>query len=248
MHVSLSSVYLYMLLYTTTISIFQVNIAESFNDEETPKTHSSRSTKLGNPSTRQSWHGQSQTRVPSRHSPTNRTMTPMNGSTRHSFSSRSGPQQRQSVHFQRGTRDEKQVHFSLIPGNNHHRLRNHWSTGSLRLSGSERPRVLPDTVVMNRPHGHPSMKQTVHPNFERNLNGIRNRNDGRAQSWDADIRSERLRSPPDYLTAVKRSQGTVSNCFLVQQATSSLWTSDLIQVNTCRLDAVCRNNWHQLSL
>ena len=200
------------LLYTTTISIFQVNIAESFNDEE------GRSTKLGNPSTRQSWHGQSQTRVPSRHSPTNRTMTPMNGSNRHSFSSKSGPQQRQSVHFQRGTRDEKQVHSTLLPGSDHHRLRNHWSTGSLRLSGSERPRVLPDTVVMNRPHGHSSMKQTVHPNFERNLNGIRNRNDGRTQSWDADMRSERPRSPPDYLTAVKRSQGTVSSHFLVHQA------------------------------
>ena len=195
--------------------LFQVNIAESFNDEEETETHDGRSAKLGYASTRRSWHGQSPTRVLSCHSPPNRSTTPTNGSTRHSFSSRSGHQQRQNVQFQRGRRDEKQVHATLISGNNHqHRLRNLWSTGSLRLPGSERPRILPDNVVMNRPHRYSSMNYNAHSNFERNSNGNRNRNDGRTQSWDAGIRSEPRRSPPDYLTAVNRSQGTDTDCYL----------------------------------
>jgi hypothetical protein len=172
-----------------------VNIAESLNDEEAKKIHDGRNTKLGYPTTRRSWHGQSTARVSFRQSPTNKNIIPTNGSPRYSFSSISGQQQ--------------PVHAKLVAINNHEdRMRTHWSTGSLRLHASERPRLLSDTVVMNRPRGYPSMNCNVHPNFERNFNGSRSRNVEMAvQASDVGVRPERRRSPPDYLTAIKHSKG-----------------------------------------
>ena len=185
-----------------------MNISESLKGEEAMKIHVSQNAKLGYPSTRQSWHGQSPTRVPSRHSPTKKIITP-NASFRHSFSSRSKHQQQQIFLSQRGTQVEKPVQAKLVAVNNHERMRGHWSTGSFRLPASGRPRLLSDTVVMNnRDHGYSSMNYNVNGNFQDNFNGNFSGNVAvRAQGTDVRTGAERRRSPPDYLTAIKHSQG-----------------------------------------
>ena len=89
-------------------------------------------------------------------------------------------------------------------------MRPHRSTGSLRPFASERPRLLSDTVVMNRSHAYPNRNCNFHPNYEKNVNGSRSRNVGRTQGWDVGKESDHRRSPPDYFTAIKHSQGTIS--------------------------------------
>ena len=195
-----------------------MNISESLKDEEAMKIHVGRNSKLGYPSTRQSWHGQSPTRVPSRHSQNNRKMSP-DASFRHSFSSRTRQQPHQMIQSQRVLHVENPVHAKLVAVNTHeNRMRGHWSTGSLRMSPSGRPRFLSDTVVMNNRHcEYPSMNNNdVHENFQNNSNGNSRRNIvEREQRTDLRTGTDRRRSPPDYLTAIKHSQGALSYFYIL---------------------------------
>ena len=184
-----------------------MNISESLDDEEENTSYNSRNTKLGQPSTRQSWHGHTPTRSYPRQNLTNTATTQGKRLPRYSLPSRLAHQQ--------GCQLDKPVHAKLISVNNHqNRMHTHWSTGSLQQPAWEKPRLLSDSTVPNRPRRITSMKSNGHPpSFERNVSDNKMINSGRAPAPAVPLNSGRRRSPPDYLTAVKQSKGKYSKIF-----------------------------------
>lgn len=179
----------------------KVKIAESLDDEELRLIDDGRKTKLGHPSTRQSWHGQSPTRFSSRFPERTKSATSRNESLRYSHPSRS----EQPLQFQR----EVQVHGKVVAVKDQHRLNSHWSIGNLRPSSSEGLRLLSENTHINRPHEHTCGNFISNAEANRNRDQI-GRNIGRPRTSAMGNTKESRRAPPDYFTAIKRSKGKVT--------------------------------------
>ncbi|XP_028412387.1 uncharacterized protein LOC114535207 [Dendronephthya gigantea] len=191
----------------------KVNIAESLDDDRDRKFHDGWNNKMGYPSSRRSWHGQSSTRASNRYYPTKNIVAASNGSGRYINPLCSTSHQRYASHSKNEARSEKPVHATLVSVNNHkNRGRTHWSTGSLRVPSKEEPCRLSNKVTKrSRLCGHSTSNIEFSPHFEKNFQGYQCRNFGRdqsvsRQSSDIKLRSGRPRSPPVYATAMNNSQ------------------------------------------
>lgn len=180
------------------------------------KFHDGWYNKMGYPSSRRSWHGQSSTRASYRYYPTKNTVVASNGLGRYINPLCVRSHQRYASHSKSEARCEKPVHATLVSVNYHkNRGRTHRSTGSLRMPPKEEPCRLSNRVTTKRSRscGHSTSNIEFSPHFEKTFQGYQRRNSGRDQSVSGQssdvnkLRSGRPRSPPGYITAMANSQG-----------------------------------------